>query len=382
MKTILFLSHSASLTGAPFLVHDIASRLDKQEFHVEFIIGEDGPLIEKFRQLGPTHIDPIYPDEVKYWRELKRIRKRFQLLRRIRPDLMFCNTIHPAKWLAYARVLRIPTITHVLELARGFDTLGIVEHQLVRRCSNRIIAASDAVKQYLVEYQGIDAQTIRVVHAGIDLQRFDGTPNSAELRKQLGLTDAVVIGTVGRITYVKGSDLFLRLANRLKTIAPPSLNLKFLVVATTADKEFVKKFNDLLKGHQLSSDVVVVENVPETAGYFSVMDIYVSTAREDPFPVVVLEAMAARKPVAGFAVGGIPEAVTPECGVLVHGDDVAALAKEVSSLIIDVDRRTKLGDAGRKRVEEKFTLNRYASDVERIIGDMIPRRRETIPPCF
>jgi glycosyltransferase involved in cell wall biosynthesis len=242
---------------------------------------------------------------------------------------------------------------------------------MIKRCSGRFIAASGAVKKYLVDHQEIHAETIRVVHAGVEIGRFDGNESVGEIKKRLGLENCFVIGTVGRITHVKGSDLFVKLASNLKRRHSGSVKLKFLVVATTADKEFFKIFTALLHQHELEQDVVIVKDVPDTSAYFSAMDIYVSTAREDPFPVVILEAMAARKPVVGFAVGGIPEAVTSESGILIEGDDVEIMTKEVAGLIHDSDRRLRLGLAGRKRVEEYFTLTRYAAEMTTLIEKAI-----------
>lgn len=371
MKNILIISHSASLTGAPILVHDIANRLDKKKYNVNFVVGDDGPLVGRFEKIGRTYVDPIYPDELKYWREIKRARSRIKLLRTLRPDLLFCNTIHPAKWLVYARLLGIPTLTHVLELSQAFKTISLLEHQMIKRCSDRFIAASEAVKRHLVEDQSINPEKIQVVYAGVDVQRFGKDEGVRELKKRLDLENCIVVGTVGRIAHVKGSDLFVRLAAMLKKKHSLTHKVKYLVVATTADKEYYKQFVEKLGEHRLLDDVVVVEDVPDTAPYFSAMDIYVTTAREDPFPVVILEAMASRKPVAGFATGGIPEAVTPECGVLVESENIEALSKEISSLIADPHRRAKLGVAARERVEEWFTSRRYADEVEGIIRGMV-----------
>jgi len=268
-------------------------------------------------------------------------------------------------------MLGIPAITHVLELSQGFKTLTGFEHKIVNKFSRRFIAASDAVKHYLVEAQGVASSKIDVVHAGVDVKRFGSPAGVDELKKSLGLEHSIIIGTVGRITHVKGSDLFLRVASKLKSTAGASMTTKFLVVATTADREFFHKFESHLSELGLSQDVVVVRDVADTAPYFSAMDIYVSTAREDPFPVVILEAMASGKPVVGFAVGGIPEAVTPECGTLVDGEDVDALTGAIFKLIEDSGSRKSSGEAARRRVEERFTVERYAREVEGVIERVI-----------
>ncbi len=367
MKTILFISHSSSLTGAPLLLRDLAARLDKRKYDVRFLLGDDGPLRPHFEEIGPTIVEPLYPDEVKYWREIRRIARRFSLLRRLKPDLLYCNTIHPAKWLVYARLLGIPTLTHVHELSMGFAALGRTEHRIVRSFSQHVIAVSEAVKRYLVETIRIPAGRIRVVRLGIEPSRFVSGRDRPDVRKSLGLENAFVIGTVGRITAMKGSDLLAEAASLVRAKAPPSVCVKFLVVATTDDREYTAKFRALLVKHDLRSDVIVLENQEEVADCYRAMDVYISTAREDPFPLVVLEAMASGVPVVAFAAGGIPEQVTPECGVLVEPLNVEAMAKALLSLMERPEVRRSMGAAGRARVAEQFDMGQNIVQIEEII---------------
>src|SRR3989442_12959874 len=201
MKSIVFLSHSASLTGAPLLLYDLAASLDSSKYRMSFLLGENGPLVERFKGLGPTVVDSLYPDEMKYWREAKRIGSRITTLRRIQPELVYCNTIHPTKWLAYARSLRIPTITHVHELSMGFDALSPAEHWMLKRFSRRFIAVSDAVKEYLVKRQNIPSRKVDVVRAGIRPDRFGTSSDVQPLKKRLDMIDSVVVGTAGRMSY-------------------------------------------------------------------------------------------------------------------------------------------------------------------------------------
>jgi len=365
VKNILFASHSASRTGAPLLLLEIATLLAKQGYACSFVLGDFGPLEAEFRKIGPTSVEPLYPSELKYWREIKRIRSRIAFLKSVKPDLFYCNTIHPAKWLLYARMLGIPTVTHVHELGMGFATLTGVEHWLVRKYSGRFIAVSDAVKNYLVAEQGIDAERISVVRAGIRVDEFSST-HSDEAKKSLDIDGSIVIGTVGRITPMKGSDLFLELAARVKA-QNIGAAVKFLVVATTDDKEFYNNFRKEINTKMLHDDIVIVENATDVKKYYAAMDIYVSTAREDPFPLVVLEAMASGLPVAAFGVGGIPEMVSPETGILVDALNVGPLADSITELIRSPERRSALGTAARKRMQDQFDLSRNVARITEVI---------------
>lgn len=371
MNTILFISHSSSLTGAPLLLHDIAARLDRSKYALSFIMSEEGPLVERFKTLGPTIVDPIYPDELKYWREVRRVASRVRLLRQIKPDLVYCNTIHPAKWLMYARLLGIPTLTHVHELSKGFAELSVFEHWIVKHFSQQCIAVSETVRDYLINVQKIGEKKVHVIHAGIVVERFGRCEKAAEIKRSLGLRDETIVGTVGRIAEVKGSDLFVKVASQLKRAAGSTVKIKFLVIGTTQDKKFNRVFHRLVDEHRLKEDIIFIENIENVSDYYSIMDVYVSTAREDPFPLVILEAMASRVPIVAFAVGGIPEAVTPDCGMLIDHLSVEAMRDAILSLVNDHQRRETLSVAARARTEKLFDLSKNISTIQHLIDSTI-----------
>lgn len=371
MKIVL-ISHSASLTGAPILLANIAEQLHEAKYSRQFIVADDGPLIERLKKIGPTVIEPLYPDnELKYWREITRVKRRLGLLREMKPDLVIANTIQSAKWLLYARMLGIPTLTYVLELSMGFSTLTRVEHLIVRRFSNHFLAVSEAVKQYLIQSHGIAQSKIDVLRPGIYTDRFVSSTAPEDAKRALGLGDYAVIGSVGRISHMKGTDLFVELALELKRSAFAAKPFKFLLVATTQEREFYQRFTAMLDQYGLSDDFLVVEDVLDVAPYLFAMDVYVSTAREDPLPLVVIEAMAASKPVVAFAVGGIPEAITPGCGILINGIDIGAMKREILQLISHPEERQKIGTAARVRATGEFDIAGSVSRIEVIIDRML-----------
>lgn len=369
---ILFISHSASRTGAPILLLEIAKRLDSARYQPLFLLPEEGPLTDQFRSAGETFIAPLYPEGVKYWREVKQCTRRIAFLRSVRPDLVYCNTIHSAKWLPYAWLLRIPAVTHVHELSMGFAVLGPLEYFFIARYSARLIAVSGAVETYLAADRGIKSSRIDTVRAGIDPHSFGTGDRQDYLRSNLGTRGHFVVGTVGRITAMKGSDLFLRVAAlvRRQTAAP----VKFLVVASVADREFYRAFQNLIDELHLREHILLVEEARHVAPYYALMDVYVSTAREDPFPLVILEAMASRIPVVAFSAGGIPEAVTSECAILVDDQNIEVMSAEILALMNNPSRRNGMGTAGRRRVETEFDISVYTGKIQRVIDSVLSKR--------
>ena len=93
-------------------------------------------------------------------------------------------------------------------------------------------------------------------------------------------------------------------------------------------------------------------------------DAVVLPSRRDPFPLVVLEAMAAGLPVIASSVDGIPEQIGSDGGVLVDADDAPQLADAIGQIsMMSVKERARLGSAARSRASSRFTIGRQASEM-------------------
>ncbi len=100
----------------------------------------------------------------------------------------------------------------------------------------------------------------------------------------------------------------------------------------------------------------------EVAGWLRRADLYVHPSRADTFPSGVLEALACGTPVVASRVGGIPEQLTDETGVLVEPGEPAALAAAIDALLDDPDRRTRMGQAAAADARARFSLDRQIAD--------------------
>jgi len=102
-----------------------------------------------------------------------------------------------------------------------------------------------------------------------------------------------------------------------------------------------------------------VKEAEDMAKVYSAADLYCITSLADNFPTTVLESMACGTPVAGFAVGGIPEQVTEGCGQLVTPGDAKALGQAITDLLNDNTKRKTMGELCRKRVEQEYNLQLF-----------------------
>lgn len=108
----------------------------------------------------------------------------------------------------------------------------------------------------------------------------------------------------------------------------------------------------------------------EVARWLRTADLYVHASRADTFPSGVLEALACGTPVVASRVGGIPEQLTAETGVLVAPGDPDALAAALEALLADAERRRRMGDAAAADARQRFSLDRLVADYLDLYADV------------
>jgi glycosyltransferase involved in cell wall biosynthesis len=108
--------------------------------------------------------------------------------------------------------------------------------------------------------------------------------------------------------------------------------------------------------------------VLKPADYLAAADVFVLTSREDPYPLVCLEAAAVAKPIVCFAgAGGMPEFVEEDCGFVVPYLDIMAMADRVVLLLDSLECRVTMGAAARRKVTERHDVSRAAPRIMEII---------------
>ncbi|MBE9011848.1 glycosyltransferase family 4 protein [Pseudanabaenaceae cyanobacterium LEGE 13415] len=214
------------------------------------------------------------------------------------------------------------------------------------------------------------ADQIAYLGNGIDLDRFDRTrlnpQHQSELRCSIGIPDTaeLIIGTVGRLTYKKGSSYLIEAAAQL---LPQFPNLHILVVGGQLDSDPEPFHTQLVKRiHQLglSNHVTLTGNRDDIPEMLGLMDIFtLPTFTHEGLPRSILEAMAMQLPVVTTFIRGCREAVVSgKTGFVVAPQDSRSLAEALELLMQNAELRQKQGQAGRLRVEahydERFVFQR------------------------
>ena len=246
---------------------------------------------------------------------------------------------------------------------------------------DRVIASSQHVKTTLLEAGMNDPEKIEVVHNAIDLDEWDAASASGgSLRDELGIPrDRAVVGLIGRLDRVKGQREFLLAAERVAREDPDAV---FLLVGVIRPRSRWEPFADyyeevdaLMRRPALRGRVVVTGWRTDLPRVMATQDVVVQPSLRETFGRVLIEAMAARKPVVVTRIGGMPEIVVHgETGLIVPPSDPDALAAAILALLRDHERRRAMGEAGRARVEAHFSLPQRARRLEAIYEDVLRRR--------
>ena len=296
-------------------------------------------------------------------------------------DPVDADVAHAHTWYAdmaglWIRTLhRIPLIVtlHSLEPLRPWkaDQLGSgyllsswIEKTAVE-AADRVVAVSAQMREDILAHFDVDPAKVVVIHNGIDPERFRRAESRAALDRY-GVGEPYVL-FVGRITDQKG------IFHLLEAAAALPAGVQVVLCASAPDTpEIEERLRRALPAHPnviWIGEMVPVETVVELyshAAVFACPSVY------EPFGLINLEAMACETPVVASAVGGIVEVVEDgKPGLLVPPGRPDALAAALRRVLENAELGRRLGIAGRRRIEERFSWASVAERTEALYRDAI-----------
>lgn len=241
----------------------------------------------------------------------------------------------------------------------GWPERGTRLHQagsfMERFCVQRadaLCANSQATAQIASTYCGVAEQSIDIVHCGVDADQF-----SANSRQEDPEQPTILF--VGAMVHNKGPEILLEAALKLRTKYP---RLKLSMVGND-DKPLADEMKDRVRAAGAEANVTFHGFVPlnELPNYYRRASIFCSPAEfEGGTASVYLEAMACGcPPVVSTAGGGVEAVLHGETGLLVPPKDVDATAAALDRLLSDEPMRQRMGVAGRERIENYFSRDRF-----------------------
>jgi glycosyltransferase involved in cell wall biosynthesis len=227
-----------------------------------------------------------------------------------------------------------------------------------------VLASSHSTARFCADHYKYSVSDIEVIHSAVDIGRFKpGTAGSGR-----GGPEVLF---VGRPVSDKGIDDLITAVLAVRE-SRPCVRLRII---GNADDDTMAGLSKRIADAEAQNTVEFVGYVPhsELPEHYRRCDIFAAPSTYEPGPGnIYLEAMACGKPIVACNSGGAPEVVLDgETGILVKPGDASAIAGAIGLLAGDGECRKRLGTAGRKWIESRFTWEKYTDRVERIYSELL-----------
>ncbi|HEV7382988.1 MAG TPA: glycosyltransferase, partial [Dyadobacter sp.] len=184
--------------------------------------------------------------------------------------------------------------------------------------------------------------------------------------------DAIVIGGCGNAEWRKGNDIFNWIARNVIAKTSP-LPVYFVWVGAGPQHQIYELIESDIRLMGLSDRIILVPPTPQALDYINRFDMLLLSSREDPYPLVVLEAALQEIPVVCFEdAGGAPELIETDAGFVVPYLDINAAAEAIIKLVLDPGLRQLMGEKGRQKVLERHNADKSVGNIEAIIQKYLP----------
>ncbi len=358
--------------GAAALIAQWATYLHKAGYQVDVCtIYSKGQFGEKLEQEGVTiynlNLDPdhrTYQPRRKY--DFRVVRPLVHVMKNGSYDIIHAHLFPTSLFVAVASyfalgpsyVISEHSISNRRRRLRAFKFLDYVVYSRYAR----IIAVSEQVRQALLRWLPGLEERVRMVPNSVDPERFTVPDWQVHrVRQELGITkrDRVIL-YAGRLIYDKGPDVLLK---ALLGLPEQVGSLKVLVAG---DGPLDKDLRRQVKSLSLDRMVTFLGLRKDVPILLNVADLVVMPSRREGLPMILLEAMSARKPVIAAAVGGIPEVIEHGIsGWLVPAEDHRALAKGIALLLHSTDLYNTLSNNAYQRVHMQYSTD---VTIKKLIG--------------
>lgn len=372
------------LGGPPILVLDILQHLDKERF--ESTIATGITIDRKYDMIGfardknirvfamPSLVRDIHP-----LKDIKTLIKLVIFLKKEKFDIVHCHTSKGgfigrlAAKLAGAKIIIYSPHGDIFEgyfckLATDFF---ILLEKFAARFTDKIINLTKIEIERFLEHGIGTRHQLKQIYNGINIKYYERAMTSnLKKRDEFGLgKDDFVCATVGRLVPVKGHTYLIKAIQKVVKVIPEA---KFLFVG---DGELKPKLSEEIKSYDLQRNVFLLGARSDIATILSCINVFLLPSLNEGFGMVLIEAMAARKPVIATNVGGVPEVIiNGTTGILVPPEDPEAFSSAIIKLYNNPEMSLEMGLAGYERAKKLFNIETTVHELEELYEALIAEK--------
>lgn len=336
-KKILVISHDASQTGAPVLLLSLMELLKARGYVFHTVIKNHfGTLDTRFALISESCTFYNSPRKGGFWGSARQRGAKERAKRRISNlvgdvDLVLSNTITNGDILEELRdVLNVPVISYIHEMKMGAEYFTRQKYiRSVVDLTSHYFVPSNAVKTFLQQNYNIEENKISLINSFIPIKNPVSESEVQVFKRTNGFESSFVVGGMGTTDWRKSPDLFIQVAAIVFRMQPDA-GIRFVWKGAVPEGLEFKRLSYDIERSGLMNKVILLPHTPEVELFYQSIDVFLLTSREDPFPLVVLEAAGYSIPSICFAdAGGAKEFTQGEAGTAVEYLDLYSMASQV-----------------------------------------------------
>lgn len=314
--------------------------------------------------------------------------KLWRLLRRLSPAILHTYNLAAVEYAFTATLAGVPIRIHAEHGRDAADPEGKnSRHRLLRKMLTPFIdcfvPVSADLRNWLQTTIGIPDTKNRLIHNGVDTERFQISAERSHLAQQAGFpADAFVVGCVGRIQDVKYHQGLVDAFVRLLAMLPHDAGLRLAIIG---DGPLLPALKEKIAGAGIGHLAWLPGARSDIAELMRGFSVFALPSLAEGTPVTVLEAMATGLPVVATRVGGVPEAVDDNVtGRLVPPADAQAMATALLHYRSNNEQALQHGAAGRARVEHRYSMDAMLAQYMALYDALLASKTaftKAIKPC-
>jgi glycosyltransferase involved in cell wall biosynthesis len=372
-RPIIWMIDSLGPGGAEQLMPTILKNLQQAGFNIRVCalqIRAGNPIASELQRLGlPVDLIPI--------RNLRQPLNFIHILRYLRlhrPQLLhtqleFADILGTLA----AKILGIPSVStvHTLDVfpekKSAWGRMKLRWFLLGRFC-DRVIAVSEKTRRHYLQAGGLPHDKVITLYNGVDISRFNkmDETQTVKLRKELQLPlSSQIIMTVAVLREPKGIQFMIR---ALPAILEQCPDVHYLIVGDGVHRAAL---SDLVAGLAIKDHVTFAGHRTDIPDLLACCDIFVLPTLKDALPTVLIEALAAGKPIIASNVGGVPEIIEDEVnGLLVAPGEPSKLVEACLRLLKDNELSRQIILAGSETLRQRFNIDTQIEQLSRMYEEL------------
>jgi glycosyltransferase involved in cell wall biosynthesis len=365
---VLIVASSLWIGGAETVIRHLAETIDRSRFNVVvYCLRQRGHIGDEMARAGievagASEGAPPRTDYFTFLKLLKFIRER-------NIDVVHTHTAHGLVDATLCKIARPRLkVVHTFHFGNYPHTRPriIWMERVFSRLADRLFAVGEVQRRQIRRVHGLSDRAIATMWNGVPLP---AASRDGSYRDSIGAGDRVLVGTIATLIEQKGLRELMRVARTLKDAGR---DVQFVI----AGEGKIRKDLERLRAELGVEDVVAMPGWVTNAAQVALpaFDIFFQPSRWEAMSVVILEAMAAGKPIVATRVGENPHVIEDGVdGLLVDPRDVEGMVAALGRLAGDGALRERLGTAARAKVERLFTVDHMTRNYERVYKDVAAR---------